>query len=85
MDHKGVIKWMFATIIGGFFFLGSQAWEWAHFIHGSHFGSVEILSGEHNGSRAIVKGHFGDYCIGYDPIYPNPEKATPFKEFVSCI
>jgi cytochrome c oxidase subunit III len=60
MDRKGVMKWMVATIIGGFFFLGSQAWEWSHFIHGSHFGSVEIMSGEHTGSRAIVKGHFGD-------------------------
>ncbi len=61
MDKKGVIKWLFATIIGGFFFLGSQAWEWSHFIHGSNFGSVEILSGEHKGSKAIVKGHFGDF------------------------
>ena len=34
-DKKGVIKWMAYTIIGGFFFLGSQAWEWSHFIHGS--------------------------------------------------
>jgi len=60
MDKKGVMKWMIATIIGGFFFLGSQAWEWSHFIHGSHFGSVEIQSGEYNGANAIVKGHFGD-------------------------
>ena len=28
MDKKGVVKWMIATIIGGFFFVGSQAWEW---------------------------------------------------------
>lgn len=34
-DKKGVLKWMGYTIIGGFFFLGSQAWEWSHFIHGS--------------------------------------------------
>ena len=33
-DKKGVIKWMLATLIGGFAFLGSQAWEWSHFIHG---------------------------------------------------
>lgn len=60
MDKKGVMKWMIATIIGGFFFLGSQAWEWSHFIHGSHFGSVEIASGKYAGARAIVKGHFGE-------------------------
>src|SRR5690606_18928162 len=50
MDKKGVIKWMVATIIGGFFFVGSQAWEWSHFIHGSKFGKVELA----DGSKAIV-------------------------------
>lgn len=35
MDKKGVVKWLGLTILGGFFFLGSQAWEWSHFIHGS--------------------------------------------------
>ncbi len=38
MDRRGVTKWMIATIIGGFFFVGSQAWEWYHFIHGSEYG-----------------------------------------------
>lgn len=61
MDRKGVTKWMIATIIGGFFFLGSQAWEWSHFIHGTHFGSVELASGQYKGSRAIVKGEFGEF------------------------
>ena len=56
MDKRGVIKWMIATIIGGFFFVGSQAWEWSHFIHGSHFGKVELA----DGSLAIVKGTFGE-------------------------
>jgi len=51
-----VIKWMIATIIGGFFFVGSQAWEWSHFIHGSEFGKIELA----DGSQAIVKGHFGE-------------------------
>ncbi|WP_425391725.1 cytochrome c oxidase subunit 3 [Ekhidna sp.] len=35
MDRKGVEKWMLWTILGGLTFLGCQAWEWAHFIHGS--------------------------------------------------
>ena len=34
-DEKGVIKWLGLTIIGGIIFLGSQAWEWSHFIHGT--------------------------------------------------
>ena len=33
-DKKGVILWMALTIVGGFTFLGSRAWEWGHFIHG---------------------------------------------------
>ena len=36
MDKKGVVKWLFLTVIGGIFFVSSQAYEWAHFIHGSH-------------------------------------------------
>lgn len=65
MDKKGVVKWMIATIIGGFFFVGSQAWEWSHFIHGSEFGKIEMA----DGSMAIVKGH-------YEPI----ENFTIFEE-----
>ena len=34
-DKKGVEKWMLWTIIGGIAFIGCQAWEWSHFIHGS--------------------------------------------------
>lgn len=35
MDRKAVEKWMLWTILGGFVFLGCQAWEWSHFIHGA--------------------------------------------------
>ena len=45
LDKKGVIKWLLLTVIGGFFFVGSQAWEWYHFIHGTHFGSVLTSQG----------------------------------------
>lgn len=37
---KGVVKWMFWTVIGGAFFVGSQAWEWYHFISGSKGGAM---------------------------------------------
>lgn len=39
MDRKAVEKWMLWTIIGGLTFLGCQAWEWSHFIHGTHAGA----------------------------------------------
>lgn len=40
MDKKGVITWMFWTIVGGALFVGSQAWEWYHFIIGTHEGAL---------------------------------------------
>jgi len=33
MDKKGVVKWLAWTIVGGFAFLGCQAWEWTHLYH----------------------------------------------------
>jgi cytochrome c oxidase subunit 3 len=35
-DRRGVIKWIFWTIIGGLAFLGCQAWEWHHLLTGEH-------------------------------------------------
>lgn len=35
-DKKGVIKWLAWTIVGGFAFLGCQAWEWNHLITGEN-------------------------------------------------
>lgn len=43
MDKKGVIKWMGYTVVGGFIFISSQAWEWSHFIHGGG-GGFQISS-----------------------------------------
>jgi len=40
MDNKGVIVWMFWTIVGGATFVGSQAWEWFHFIVGTEEGAL---------------------------------------------
>ena len=45
MDKKGVVKWMIATIIGGAFFVGSQAWEWKNFIKGE-YGALETNGGQ---------------------------------------
>lgn len=35
--------WMLATIVGGAIFLGSQAWEWYHFIIGDN-GGIELAN-----------------------------------------
>ena len=40
MNRPGVIKWLLWTIVGGFTFLGCQAWEWTHLHHvGAWWGS----------------------------------------------
>jgi len=38
MQKNKVILWLSLTIVGGLMFLGSQAWEWGHFIHGDKGG-----------------------------------------------
>lgn len=45
MQKNKVIWYMFATIIGGAIFVGSQAWEWATFIKGD-YGAVETRGGK---------------------------------------
>ena len=39
-DRKKVTIWMFWTIVGGATFVGSQAWEWFHFIVGTETGAL---------------------------------------------
>jgi cytochrome c oxidase subunit 3 len=45
MKQKRVAWYMFATIIFGIIFVGSQAWEWKNFINGS-YGSVKTTDGK---------------------------------------
>jgi cytochrome c oxidase subunit 3 len=55
-DRQDVEKWMLWTILGGFAFLGSQAWEWSHFIHGTEEGA--LMTFMENG-QAVQKTIFG--------------------------
>jgi cytochrome c oxidase subunit 3 len=45
MQKNKVAWYMFATIIGGLIFVGSQAWEWNTFIKGS-YGAVKTTDGK---------------------------------------
>lgn len=38
MDRKAATKYLLWTLVGGLAFLGCQAWEWSHFIHGTDEG-----------------------------------------------
>jgi len=42
-DRRKVIIWMLLTIIGGAMFVGSQAWEWYHFIEGTEHGALRSV------------------------------------------
>ncbi len=42
-DRKAVTTWLLLTIIGGAMFVGSQAWEWYHFIHGTDTGALRSI------------------------------------------
>lgn len=69
MDKKGVTKWLGLTVVGGIIFLGSQAWEWSTFIHGSDHGAYKLENGaaaelREDGSLAIplsMRDKFADY------------------------
>lgn len=60
-DKKGVMKWLFWTIIGGLAFLGCQAWEWHHLITGEHAiildGKLEFVG---QTTRVNAWGQFAD-------------------------
>ena len=56
-DKRGVTIWLLLTIIGGFMFVGSQAWEWFHFIVGTdHGASRKVWDVVQN--KYIVDEHF---------------------------
>ena len=66
MQKNKVILWLSLTIVGGAIFLGSQAWEWGHFIHGDKGGVdtktefvVHIAEGEELASVYTLMGEDG--------------------------
>jgi cytochrome c oxidase subunit III len=58
MKKNKVAVYMALTIVGGFIFLGSQAWEWKNFIKGE-YGAVETKGGSI--LQFVKKGADGKY------------------------
>jgi cytochrome c oxidase subunit III len=58
MDRPAVEKWMLWTILGGLTFLGCQAWEWTHFIHGTHEGSA-VAEGTSYFGASLSQNQYG--------------------------
>lgn len=73
MDKKKVVLWLSLTVVGGFIFLGSQAYEWYHFIHGTEAGAYQLAD------KSIVhvvdaEGHrVKDLADGVGVMFPNKE------------
>ncbi len=68
LNKKSVLRWLGLTIIGGFMFLGSQAWEWYHFIHGSEKGAFVLADGRYARTDdlepGVLKFHDGTVVEG---------------------
>ncbi len=67
MKQKKVATYMLLTIIGGFVFLGSQAWEWKNFITGA-YGAVETRGGEilqfvDTDGKRLALADFADFSV----------------------
>jgi cytochrome c oxidase subunit 3 len=58
MDRAAVEKWMLWTILGGIAFLSCQAWEWSHFIHGTHEGSM-VAEGTTFFGANLIQNQYG--------------------------
>ncbi len=72
-DNKKVSMWMLLTIIGGFMFLGSQAWEWYHFIKGTPQGAHIMADG------TVARYDFlpGSHDVDYNTlVLPNGTRVT---------
>ncbi len=64
MNRKGVVKWLIWTIIGGFAFLGCQAWEWTHLHHeGAWWGQIPVYAGSHflNSDGSVPSTNFSNF------------------------
>ena len=76
MDRKNVEKYMLWTVIGGVAFLSCQAYEWYHFIIGTHFG-------EYGGSFNLMDGTVGQFIADAKIQIMNGEFAGTIIELVN--
>jgi cytochrome c oxidase subunit 3 len=60
---RGVLIWMFWTIIGGLMFVGSQAWEWYHFITGTAEGALRHVWDPEAGKYVVERIHGANMTV----------------------
>lgn len=76
-DRNDVVKWMLWTVLGGVTFLGCQAWEWGHFIHGT--GEGTILTYVNSLNQLVSETVFGAN------MYVNEYGPAPFAQLFFVI
>jgi len=55
-NRKGLLLWLGMTILGGVGFLGLQAYEWTHFIHG-----IQGLAASYMEAEGVASAPFTNY------------------------
>lgn len=80
MNRKAVRNWLAWTILGGFMFLGSQAWEWYHFIVGSHGGSYQLADGRFARTDEYHEGQYAVYGYTHTERYDARTAGKTFTE-----
>jgi len=63
-NKKGVVFWMFLTIIGGLMFLGCQAWEWTTMIGKEHVTITKNPFSAHVQAGEYLEGDGVDIAAG---------------------
>jgi len=88
MNKKGVTLWLLLTVVGGLIFVGSQAWEWYHFIIGDK-GAIEFhdrtiahvvnADGETISFSQLVHGMEHGHASNHDDVFSKEEVFEAFK------
>jgi len=77
MDRKGVTLWLALTVVGGLFFVGSQAWEWMTYIAGPD-GDISTWA-----DNATLSGHYYGEGFSADNPVPGVPQYAQFFFFVT--
>ena len=81
-NKKDVIKWMAWTVLFGFVFVGSQAWEWSHFIHGG--GGAFKVEQTTNVQGELADGSTMSFTLNSDnPVYMDHHFGTMYEEYLA--
>jgi len=79
LNRKQVAIWLFLTIIGGFIFVGSQCWEWYHFITGEE--TLQVYRDYWMNGKHIIEPHFQ----GANLVVNAYTQLPTFGDFFFCI